>query len=157
MLCFSGCIFYYRPQRSWGKVMFLHLSVILFTGEGGVWSPGQTPPGTDTPLGRHPPGQTLPCPWQTPPLGQTPHPGRQTHTPLSRPPPGRHPPGRHPPCTDTPGRHPPPPATTAADGMHPTGMHSCWCLKSSFILTVMGCVGLSFSLHMVRLWQQHEL
>ena len=24
--------FYYRPQRSWGKVMFLHVSVILFTG-----------------------------------------------------------------------------------------------------------------------------
>ena len=23
---------YYRPQRSFGKVMFLHLSVILFTG-----------------------------------------------------------------------------------------------------------------------------
>ena len=23
---------YYRPQRSWGKVMFLHVSVILFTG-----------------------------------------------------------------------------------------------------------------------------
>ena len=29
---------YYRPQRSWGKVMFLHVSVILFTGGGG-WSP----------------------------------------------------------------------------------------------------------------------
>ena len=24
---------YYRPQRSYGKLMFLHLSVILFTGE----------------------------------------------------------------------------------------------------------------------------
>ena len=23
---------FYRPQRSWGKVMFLHVSVILFTG-----------------------------------------------------------------------------------------------------------------------------
>ena len=23
---------HYQPQRSWGKVMFLHLSVILFTG-----------------------------------------------------------------------------------------------------------------------------
>ena len=23
---------YYRPQRSWGKVMFSHMSVILFTG-----------------------------------------------------------------------------------------------------------------------------
>ena len=26
---------YYRPQRSWGKFMFLHVSVILFTGAGG--------------------------------------------------------------------------------------------------------------------------
>ena len=28
--------YFYRPQRSWGKVMFLHVSVILFTGEGVV-------------------------------------------------------------------------------------------------------------------------
>ena len=28
----NSCI--YRPQRSWGKVMFLHMSVILFTGGG---------------------------------------------------------------------------------------------------------------------------
>ena len=27
---------YYRPQRSWGKVIFLHLFVILFTG-GHAW------------------------------------------------------------------------------------------------------------------------
>ena len=26
---------HYRPQPSWGKVMFLHVSVILFTGGGG--------------------------------------------------------------------------------------------------------------------------
>ena len=50
---------------------------------------------------------------------------------------GRHPPGRHPPSRHThtqadtalgrhlpPGRHPPLVAT-AADGTHPTGMHSC--------------------------------
>ena len=48
----------YRPQRSWGKVMFLHVSVILFTG--GVcpiafWDT-QTPPGTrhTLPLGSTP-------------------------------------------------------------------------------------------------------
>ena len=43
---------YYRPQRSCGKVMFLHLSVILSTGRGlstsvhaGIHTPpGQTPP-----------------------------------------------------------------------------------------------------------------
>ena len=48
-------------QRSCGKVMFLHLSVILFTG-GGVHPPGRHPL-TDTP-----PRQTLPSPWaDTPP------------------------------------------------------------------------------------------
>ena len=41
---------FYRPQRSWGKVMFLHVSVILFTGGGlpqgilGYPPPEQTPP-----------------------------------------------------------------------------------------------------------------
>ena len=30
------CVTFYRPQRSWGKVMFLHVSVILFTGGGGI-------------------------------------------------------------------------------------------------------------------------
>ena len=67
--------FHYRPQHSCGKVMFLHLSVILFT-EGGFW---QTPPQADTPWtetasGRHP----------------------QTDTPQGRQPPGRHPPGQTP-------------------------------------------------------------
>ena len=53
------------PQRSWSKVIFLHLSVILFTG--GVGDPqGRHPPADTTPLGRHPPGrhppeQTPPC------------------------------------------------------------------------------------------------
>ena len=43
--------FYYRPQQSWGKVMFLHVPVILLTG--GVSAlPGQTPPGTH-PTGMH--------------------------------------------------------------------------------------------------------
>ena len=59
-------------------------------------TPGQTTP-RQTPAGRHPPGQTIP-------------PGRHPPPPL-----GRHPPGRHPLL-----------AATAADGTHPTGMHSCW-------------------------------
>ena len=49
----------------WGKVMFLHLSVILFTG-GGESAPlhaGIHSPGRDTTLGRHPLGRN--------PLGQT--------------------------------------------------------------------------------------
>ena len=37
-------IFITFRKRSCGKVMFLHLSVILFTG-GGVYPPRQTPPG----------------------------------------------------------------------------------------------------------------
>ena len=69
--------FYYRSQRSCGKVMFLHLSVILST-EG---VPGR-PPQADPP-GQTPPGQTprAGTPWQTPPPrhppGQTPHPPRE--------------------------------------------------------------------------------
>ena len=40
----------YRPQRSWGKVMFLQASVILLTGGclvpgGGAWSQGGSAPG----------------------------------------------------------------------------------------------------------------
>ena len=84
----------YRPQRSCVKIMFLHVSAILSTGECLA----------DSPLGRHP----------------------QADTPLGRPL-GRHPQADTPP-TDTPlGRHAPPPVTaTAADGTHPTGMHSCY-------------------------------
>ena len=54
--------------------MFLHLSVILFTGGGGCLS--------------------------------------------------RHPLGRHPRADTPPGRAPAPKTATAADGAHPTGMHS---------------------------------
>ena len=63
----------YRPQRSCGKVMFLHMSVILYTG-GGFW---QADP---LPAGRHSQTDT---PWQaeTPPGRQTPPPGRQTQPP----------------------------------------------------------------------------
>ena len=69
------------------------------------------------PMGRHPTGQTPPR--QTPP-------GRH---PLGRHL-GRHPLDRHP-WADAPGQTPPSPVhadidmATAADGTHPTGMHSC--------------------------------
>ena len=66
--------------RSCGKVVFLHMSVILSTGgvsalvHAGIHPPGRhPPPRADTPPGRHPLDR---------------HPPRQT-------PPGRHPPGRH--------------------------------------------------------------
>ena len=70
----SQKLFNYRPQRSCGKVMFLHLSVILFTG-GSATPSGQTPrPSGGHPLRQTPPGQTSPrktSPGQTTP-GQTP-------------------------------------------------------------------------------------
>ena len=64
-------VHFYRPQRSCGKVMFLHLSVILFTGGGCLADsppPGQSPAplGRHFPLGRQPPLGRLPgqtSPW----------------------------------------------------------------------------------------------
>ena len=47
---------FYRPQRSCGKVIFLHLSVILFTGR--VWQTRIDTPWEDTP-----PEQTPPKRW----------------------------------------------------------------------------------------------
>ena len=83
-------LFYYRPQRSCGKVMFSQASVILFTG--GVW---QTlpPPSEQTPLADPPPGQT------PPPRADT---LKGTHFPGQTSPLGRHPPGRHPTSADIP-------------------------------------------------------
>ena len=88
----------------WGKVMFLHLSVILFTEVGCVsqHAMGQTP-------------QRLTPPWQT-------HLGRH---PIGRHPLGRHPLGRSPRQT------PLPPSDTSgygqrAGGTHRTGMHTCF-------------------------------
>ena len=63
---------YYRPQRSCGKVMFLHVSVILFTGRGGSLSgrpprtettPGQRPPRQRPPPDRDPPPRTVTSGW----------------------------------------------------------------------------------------------
>ena len=73
----------YRPQRVVAKVIFLHLSVILFTG-GGLpqcmvgYLPEQTPPSREQtpPLSRHPPKQTPPGA-DSPPGADT-HPGKQT-------------------------------------------------------------------------------
>ena len=71
-------LLYLPPANEvWGKVIFLHLCVILFTG-GGV--PGQVQP--PPPPGRYTTGQV-------------------------------HPPGKY------------TPHGQCADGMHPTGMHSC--------------------------------
>ena len=63
--------YYYRPQRSRGKVMFLHVSVILFTGGGpeagtpSLWE--QTTPLQAAPPGAETPQQTPTPREQTPP------------------------------------------------------------------------------------------
>ena len=63
------CFIYLLPRANevWGKVIFLHLSVILFTGGGGG-VPGQVASlSRNIPLGRYtPPGQVYPS-------GQIPH------------------------------------------------------------------------------------
>ena len=101
-------------------------------GEVSATPPGrQTPPAGIHPHRQTPPGRQTPSPWQTPPSMQTsPVAGRHHHplpqqanTPLP-PPPSRYPmAGRHP-TWQIPGRQTPPGMATAADGTHPTGMHS---------------------------------
>ena len=86
--CTSHNRFYYRPQRSCGKVMILHLSVILYTVGGGcipacTWA--NTPPGQTPPQGR-PPRKTPPQ--AAPPWADTP---QQTATVAD----GTHPTGMH--------------------------------------------------------------
>ena len=106
----------YRPQTKFAKVMFLHLSVshsVDREGSASVHAGIPYPPAADTPPEQRPPGSRHP-PEQTP-LG--------ADTPWSRHPPG---PGTTPSGPGTPlGAE----TATAADGMHPTGMHSCWSFK----------------------------
>ena len=106
-----GANSFYRPQRSWGKVMFSQACVILFTGGClpqcmlGYHTPPRSrhPPGADTPQSRH-------TAWSRhPPQEQTP-PGEHTPPEQTPPPPGAEHAGRY-------GQH--------AGGTHPTGMQSC--------------------------------
>ena len=98
--------------------MFSRVSVILFTGTvfipactGADTPPEQTPQRADTPHPADPPGHTYPSMhWCRPPQADA-------DTPSGRTPPGR-----------------PPPTATAADGMHPTGMLSCYCLQMKCML-----------------------
>ena len=91
----------------WGKVIFLHLSVILFTGGEylGRYPPGRYTPGRSILQQVNPPAGT--SPWQVhPPSRYTPqqvHPP-QAYTPLRQ-------------CILGYGQQ--------AGGTHPTGMHSC--------------------------------
>ena len=109
-----------------GKLMFLHLSVSHSVHGGSVsqHALGQTPHPWQTypsmQWGRHPLGQTYPsCTRADTPSR---HPPWQTYPSMHR--------GRHPPE----GRHSPGQMATAADGTHPTGMHSCYCIILLFIL-----------------------
>ena len=77
--------------------MFSQASVILFRGGVVAETPRQTSPWADIPLGKHPP------------LGR--HPSTQCMLGYTLPSA----------CRET-----PPLMATAADGMHPTGMHSCF-------------------------------
>ena len=96
-------MFNYHPQTKFAKVIFLHLSLILFTGVSASVHAGIPPPGLGTPREQSPPGADTP--WeQTPPRSRTPAGAGSPRT--------RH----HPPGAET---------ATAADGTHPTGMHSC--------------------------------
>ena len=79
----------------WGKVIFLHLSVILFTG---VWSASvhagispPPPPRTRHPLEQTPPWDQAP-PEQTPQTGQTPPGTRHPSLEQTPPPPQSRPP-----------------------------------------------------------------
>ena len=83
------------------KVIFLHLSVILFTGGGmSETEPPRSrhPPRADTPWVRHPTRADTP-PEQTPPEQTTP--GADT-PPCQTPPKSRHPPGADTPLGQTP-------------------------------------------------------
>ena len=125
--CRSLCC--YRPQRSWGKVMFLHVSVILFMGSGVGWGHAlqqvwgvvsqhylqvsrPTSRGKLRSLAR---GVSRPTPGgisrSTPRESLGPHPG------VSRPTPR----GMY--LSMHWGR--PAPTATTVGGTHPTGMHSC--------------------------------
>ena len=90
---------FYRPQRSCGNVMFLHLCQSFCSQRGclphtpRVDTPGQTSPWADNPwadtplpMGRHPtPGQTPPPHGQTPPWADTPSHGQTSPTPGQTP------------------------------------------------------------------------
>ena len=110
------------------KVMFLQASVCPQGGRGvclsACWD--TTPPREQTPPPRAetPPEQTNP-PEQTPPGTDTPP--EQTPPEADKLPPQiRHPSGSRLPLEQTPPwSRQPPDTATAADGMHPTGMHSC--------------------------------
>ena len=137
------------------KVMFLHLSVILFTGgmvclsacwdtapqEAPPWEAHPPPPGSAHLPQKHTlPGSTPP-PGSTPSMGST-HPGNH---PLPQ---GSTPPRKDPlPLGSTPQEGPPPRETAAAaDGTHPTGMHCCFVYRNGHYFIKTTNYSLEFSI-----------
>ena len=109
---------FYRPQRSWAKVMFLQASVILLTGGSVCLSACWDTPHQE----------------QTPPLEQTAS-QEQTHPLGADTPQSKHPPGADPPGADTPRADTPP---AADSGIRSTsGQYaSYW---NAFLLQVSVC------------------
>ena len=100
---------YYLPQRSWGKVIFSQVSVMLFTGGSASVHDGIPP--------THPPW-TRQAIWTRRPLDQvpyltpgTPRPGPPDQAPCPPPPTREEHTGRY---------------GQQVGGMHPTGMQSCF-------------------------------
>ena len=115
----------YRPQRSCEGYVFT--GVCLSTG--GEYLTRYTPLGADTPPGQvhSPRTRSLPLGPGAPQSGTPPQdqvPPQTRYTPQTRYPPR---PGAPPGTPPGPGTPPPPRRDTAiaADGKHPTGMHSC--------------------------------
>ena len=99
---------FYRPQQSWGKVMFLHMSVILFMG-------GSAP----LHAGIHPQDQRQAPRWSR-------HPTQDQAPPRADTPEQTSPQDQAPPSTVHAGRY-----GQQAGGTHPTGMQSC--LKKKYL------------------------
>ena len=102
-----GKTYYYRQQRSWGKVMFSKVCVILFTGGSASMHAGTPPPSPakETPLPRRPPPLPRRSPCQGDPQGDP----LQGDPPPRRPP--RRPPPRRSPIGDPPSKKTPPPGS----------------------------------------------
>ena len=117
---------FYCPQRSWGKVMFLDVSVILFTG-GGIPAciTGGIPACLAVGIQR---GGIPACL-----AGFQAHTQREVEGDLARGVSRPTPRGSIPACTEA----DPPPTATAAGGTHPTGMHSCLFLLFHIILLLL--------------------
>ena len=99
LLYFCVLLYFYRPQRSWAKVIFLQVSVCPHGGRGvclsACWDTHPqtrhtTPPGADIPQTRHTtPGRQTPSGPGTPPT--PPHPPSPPPSPVADPtPPTRH-------------------------------------------------------------------